>query len=335
MGDKTFIIAEAGVNHNGSVEIAKRMIEVAKECGADAIKFQTFKAEEVVSKYAPKAEYQKQTTGEIESHLQMLKKLELSFDDFIVLKEYCDKLGIMFLSTPFDFESIDFLNSLGLEIFKIPSGEITNLPYLEKIGKLRKKVILSTGMADLGEIEDALDILTSCGTKKEDITILHCNTEYPTPYEDVNLLAMLTIKEAFKVKVGYSDHTPGIEVPIASVALGASVIEKHFTLDRNMQGPDHKSSLEPNELKAMVKAIRNVEKALGDGIKKPSPSEIKNKIIVRRSIVAKRNIKRGEIFNEENITVKRPATGISPMRWYEILGKTATRDYKEDEIIEI
>jgi N,N'-diacetyllegionaminate synthase len=335
MGNKTFIIAEAGVNHNGSVEIAKRMIEVAKECGADAIKFQTFKAEEVVSKYAPKAEYQKQTTGEIESHLQMLKKLELSFDDFIVLKEYCDKLGIMFLSTPFDFESIDFLNSLGLEIFKIPSGEITNLPYLEKIGKLRKKVILSTGIADLGEIEDALDILTSCGTKKEDITILHCNTEYPTPYEDVNLLAMLTIKEAFKVKVGYSDHTPGIEVPIAAVALGASVIEKHFTLDRNMQGPDHKSSLEPNELKAMVKAIRNVEKALGDGIKKPSPSEIKNKIIVRRSIVAKRNIKRGEIFNEENITVKRPATGISPMRWYEILGKTATRDYKEDEIIEI
>jgi N,N'-diacetyllegionaminate synthase len=335
MGNKTFIIAEAGVNHNGSVEIAKRMIEVAKECGADAIKFQTFKAEEVVSKYAPKAEYQKQTTGEIESHLQMVKKLELSFDDFIVLKEYCDKLGIMFLSTPFDFESIDFLNSLGLEIFKISSGEITNLPYLEKIGKLRKKVILSTGMADLGEIEDALDILTSCGTKKEDITILHCNTEYPTPYEDVNLLAMLTIKEAFKVKVGYSDHTPGIEVPIAAVALGASVIEKHFTLDRNMQGPDHKSSLEPNELKAMVRAIRNVEKALGDGIKKPSPSEIKNKIIVRRSIVAKRNIKRGEIFNEENITVKRPATGISPMRWYEILGKTATRDYKEDEIIEI
>jgi N,N'-diacetyllegionaminate synthase len=335
MGDRTFIIAEAGVNHNGSVEIAKRMIEVAKECGADAIKFQTFKAEEVVSKYAPKAEYQKQTTGEIESHLQMVKKLELSFDDFIVLKEYCDKLGIMFLSTPFDFESIDFLNSLGLEIFKIPSGEITNLPYLEKIGKLRKKVILSTGMADLGEIEDALDILISCGTKKENITVLHCNTEYPTPYEDVNLLAMLTIKEAFKVKVGYSDHTPGIEVPIAAVALGASVIEKHFTLDRNMQGPDHKSSLEPNELKAMVRAIRNVEKALGDGIKKPSPSEIKNKIIVRRSIVAKRNIKRGEIFNEENITVKRPATGISPMRWYEILGKTATRDYKEDEIIEI
>ena len=335
MKNKTFIIAEAGVNHNGSIEIAKKMVEVAKECGADAIKFQTFKAEKVISRYAPKAEYQKQTTGEPDSQLEMVKKLELSFDDFVALKEYCDKLNIMFLSTPFDFESIDFLNDLGLEIFKIPSGEITNLPYLEKIGKLGKKVILSTGMADLGEIEDALDILISCGTKKENITVLHCNTEYPTPYEDVNLLAMLTIKEAFKVKVGYSDHTLGIEIPIAAVALGASVIEKHFTLDRNMQGPDHKSSLEPNELKAMVKAIRNVEKALGDGIKKPSPSEIKNKIIVRRSIVAKRNIKRGEIFNEENITVKRPATGISPMRWYEILGKTATRDYKEDEIIEI
>jgi N,N'-diacetyllegionaminate synthase len=335
MGDKTFIIAEAGVNHNGSVEIAKRMIEVAKECGADAIKFQTFKAEEVVSKYAPKAEYQKQTTGDIESHLQMLKKLELSFDDFIVLKEYCDKLGIMFLSTPFDFESIDFLNSLGVEIFKIPSGEITNLPYLEKIGKLRKKVILSTGMADLGEIEDALDILISCGTKKENITVLHCNTEYPTPYEDVNLLAMLTIKEAFKVKVGYSDHTLGIEIPIAAVALGASVIEKHFTLDKNMEGPDHKASLEPHELKAMIDAIRNIEKALGNGIKKPSKSELKNKDIARKSIVAKREIKKGEIFTEDNITVKRPGNGISPMRWYEVLGKVAPRDYKEDEIIEI
>jgi N,N'-diacetyllegionaminate synthase len=333
--NKTFIIAEAGVNHNGSIEIAKKMIEVAKECGADAIKFQTFKAEQVISKYAPKAEYQKQTTGEIESQLQMLKKLELSFDDFIVLKEYCDKLGIMFLSTPFDFESIDFLNSLGLEIFKIPSGEITNLPYLEKIGKLRKKVILSTGMADLGEIEDALDILISCGTKKENITVLHCNTEYPTPYEDVNLLAMLTIKEAFKVKVGYSDHTLGIEIPIAAVALGASVIEKHFTLDKNMEGPDHKASLEPHELKAMIDAIRNIEKALGNGIKKPSKSELKNKDIARKSIVAKREIKKGEIFTEDNITVKRPGNGISPMRWYEVLGKVAPRDYKEDEIIEI
>jgi N,N'-diacetyllegionaminate synthase len=335
MKNKTFIIAEAGVNHNGSIEIAKKMIEVAKECGANAIKFQTFKAEKVISKYALKAEYQKQTTGEIDSQLEMVKKLELSFDDFIVLKEYCDKLNIMFLSTPFDFESIDFLNDLGLKIFKIPSGEITNLPYLEKIGKLGKKVILSTGMADLGEIEDALDILTSCGTKKEDITILHCNTEYPTPYEDVNLLAMLTIKEAFKVKVGYSDHTLGIEVPIAAVALGASVIEKHFTLDKKMEGPDHKVSLEPHELKAMINAIRNIEKALGNGIKKPSKSEMKNKDIVRKSIVAKREIKKGEIFTEDNITVKRPGNGISPMRWYEVLGKVALKDYKEDELIEL
>jgi N,N'-diacetyllegionaminate synthase len=335
MENKTFIIAEAGVNHNGSIEIAKKMIEVAKECGADAIKFQTFKAEKVISKYAPKAEYQKQTTGEADSQLEMVKKLELSFDDFIALKEYCDKLNIMFLSTPFDFESIDFLNDLGLEIFKIPSGEITNLPYLEKIGKLGKKVILSTGMADLGEIEDALDILTSCGTKKEDITILHCNTEYPTPYEDVNLLAMLTIKEAFKVKVGYSDHTLGIEVPIAAVSLGASVIEKHFTLDKNMEGPDHKASLEPHELKAMIDAIRNIEKSLGNGIKKPSKSELKNKDIARKSIVAKREIKKGEVFTEDNITVKRPGNGISPMRWYEVLGKVASRDYKEDELIEL
>ena len=335
MGDKTFIIAEAGVNHNGSVEIAKRMIEVAKECGADAIKFQTFKAEKVISKYAPKAEYQKQTTGETDSQLEMVKKLELSFDDFVALKEYCDELNIMFLSTPFDFEIIDFLNDLGLEIFKIPSGEITNLPYLEKIGKLGKKVILSTGMADLGEIEDALDILISCGTKKENITVLHCNTEYPTPYEDVNLLAMLTIKEAFKVKVGYSDHTLGIEIPIAAVALGASVIEKHFTLDKNMEGPDHKASLEPHELKAMIDAIVNIEKALGNGMKKPSKSELKNKDIVRKSIVAKREIKKGEIFTEDNITVKRPGTGISPMRWYEVLGKVAPKDYKEDELIKI
>lgn len=335
MKNKTFIIAEAGVNHNGSIEIAKKMIEVAKECGADAIKFQTFKAEKVISKYAPKAEYQKQTTGEIDSQLEMVKKLELSFDDFIVLKEYCDKLNIMFLSTPFDFESIDFLDDLGLEIFKIPSGEITNLPYLEKIGKLGKKIILSTGMADLGEIEDALYILTSCGTKKEEITVLHCNTEYPTSYEDVNLLAMLTIKEAFKVKVGYSDHTLGIEVPIAAVALGASVIEKHFTLDKNMEGPDHKASLEPHELKAMIDAIRNIEKSLGDGIKKPSKSELKNKDIARKSIVAKREIKKGEIFTEDNITVKRPGNGISPMRWYEVLGKVALKDYKEDELIEL
>lgn len=328
-----FIITEAGVNHNGSLEIAKKMVKVAKECGADAIKFQTFKAENVISKIAPKAEYQKQTTSTDESQLEMVKKLELSFDDFKELKDYCDKIRITFMSTPFDFESIKFLDSIGLEIFKIPSGEITNLPYLEKVGKLGKKIILSTGMADLGEIEDALDILTQSGTPRENITVLHCNTEYPTPYEDVNLLAMVTIKEAFKIKVGYSDHTLGIEIPITAVTLGATVIEKHFTLDKNMPGPDHKASLEPEELKAMITAIRNIEKALGDGIKKPSPSELKNKPIARKSIVAKRDIRKGEIFTEENITIKRPGTGISPMRWYEILGTKAQRDYKEDELI--
>jgi N,N'-diacetyllegionaminate synthase len=331
--NKTFIIAEAGVNHNGSIDIAKKMIEVAKECGADAIKFQTFKAENIISKFAPKAEYQKKTTEENESQLEMVKKLELSFEDFVELKKYCDEIGIMFMSTPFDFESIEFLNNLGMEIFKIPSGEITNLPYLERIGKLNKKIILSTGMADLGEIEDALDVLIQLGTHRENITVLHCNTEYPTPFEDVNLLAMLTIKEAFKVNVGYSDHTPGIEVPIAAVALVASVIEKHFTLDKNLPGPDHKASLEPDELETMISAIRNVEKTLGSGIKKPSPSEFKNIGIARKSVVAKRKIRKGEVFTEENITVKRPGTGISPMRWYEVIGRAAERDYEKDEVI--
>jgi N,N'-diacetyllegionaminate synthase len=330
-----FIIAEAGVNHNGSLELAKKLIDSAVGAGADAVKFQTFKAENVISKYAPKAEYQKQTTKQEESQLLMVKKLELSYDDFKELKAYCDSKGIMFLSSPFDFESIDFLNELGLEIFKIPSGEITNLPYLERIGRLKKKVILSTGMADLGEIEDALDVLISSGTKKDNITVLHCNTEYPTPFEDVNLKAMITIKEAFNVKVGYSDHTPGIEIPIAAVTLGATIIEKHFTLDRKLPGPDHRASLEPDDLKVMVRAIKNIEKALGNGIKKPSPSEIKNMPIARKGIVANRKIKKGEFFTEENITVKRPGTGISPMRWYEVLGKVAPRDFEEDESIEL
>jgi N,N'-diacetyllegionaminate synthase len=330
---QVFIIAEAGVNHNGSIEVAKKMIEIAKECGVDAIKFQTFKAENLVSKNAKKAEYQQKNTNKNETQFEMIKKLELSFGDFKELKNYCEEIGIMFLSTPFDFESIDFLDNLGLEIFKIPSGEITNLPYLRKIGKLRKKVILSTGMADLGEIEDALDVLINAGTKRENITILHCNTEYPTPYEDVNLLAMNTIREAFKVNVGYSDHTLGIEVPIAAVALGAKVIEKHFTLDKNMLGPDHKASLEPNELKEMIKAIRNIEMALGNGIKKPSKSELKNKEIARKSIVAKKDIKKGEVFSEDNLTVKRPGNGISPMRWNEIIGKIANKNYKKDELI--
>ncbi|GIU70258.1 MAG: N,N'-diacetyllegionaminic acid synthase [Candidatus Woesearchaeota archaeon] len=332
--NKTFIIAEAGVNHNGSLEIAKKMVEVAKECGADAVKFQTFKSENVISKFAPKAEYQKKTTGQEETQLEMVKKLELSFEAFKELKDYCDKIGIMFMSTPFDLESARFLKDLGLEIFKIPSGEITNYLLLKEIGSYRKKVILSTGMADLGEIEDALDVLIENGTKKEDITVLHCNTEYPTPYEDVNLLAMLTIKDAFKIKVGYSDHTPGIEVPIAAVALGATVIEKHFTLDKTLPGPDHKASLEPDELKAMIKAIRNIEKALGNGIKKPSKSELKNIDIARKYLVAKRDIKKGEILSVENLTVKRIGKkGISPMRWYEVIGSVAQKNYKEDEPI--
>ncbi|EDM23164.1 N-acetylneuraminate synthase [Caminibacter mediatlanticus] len=330
---KTFIIAEAGVNHNGSIELAKKLIDVASEAGADAIKFQTFKAKNLVSKIAKKAKYQVENTGSDESQYEMLKKLELGFDEFKELKTYCDKKGIMFLSTPFDDESIEFLDNLGLKIFKIPSGEITNLPYLRKIGKLRKKVILSTGMADLGEIEDALDVLISVGIKKKNITVLHANTEYPTPIEDVNLKAMKTIECAFGVDVGYSDHTLGIEVPIAAVAMGAKVIEKHFTLSRDLEGPDHKASLEPDELKEMIKSIRNIEKALGNGIKKPSKSEIKNIKIARKSIVAKRDIKKGEVFSEENLTVKRPGNGISPMRWDEIIGQIALKDYNKDDLI--
>ena len=330
---KTFIIAEAGVNHNGSIDVAKKMIEEAARFGADAIKFQSFKAEKIVSKYADKAEYQKQTTDSKESQYEMIKKLELNVKAHKELMNFAVNKGIMFLSSPFDLESIDLLVELGLKIIKIPSGEIVNLPYLEKIGKLNKKVILSTGMSDLGEIEDALDVLISSGTDKENITVLQCNTEYPTPFEDVNLLAMITIKNAFNVNVGFSDHTLGIEVPIAAVAMGAQVIEKHFTLDRNMEGPDHKASLEPNEFAAMIKAIRNVEKALGSGIKKPSPSESKNIHIARKSIVAIKPIKKGEIFTEENIGIKRPGNGISPMRWNEIIGKKAIKNFKIDEMI--
>ena len=329
-----FVIAEAGVNHNGSIDLAKKLIDVAVEAGANAVKFQTFKAKNLVSKDAQKAQYQKENMqDDSDSQYEMLKKLELDIDTHKELITYCKEKNIMFLSTPFDEESIEFLDKLGLEIFKIPSGEITNLPYLRKIGLLKKKVILSTGMSDLGEIEDAIDVLVKADTKKENITVLHANTEYPTPFEDVNLKAMQTIACAFGVKVGYSDHTLGIEVPIAAVAMGASVIEKHFTLDRNLPGPDHKASLEPNELKAMVEAIRNIEKALGDGIKKPSKSESKNIEIARKSIVAKRDIKKGEKFTEENLTIKRPGNGINPMRWDEILGQIARKDYKEEELI--
>ena len=332
--NKVFIIAEAGVNHNGSIDLAKKLIDVAVEAGANAVKFQTFKAKNLVSKDAQKAQYQKENMqDDSDSQYEMLKKLELDIDTHKELMAYCKEKNIMFLSTPFDSDSIKLLDELGLEIFKIPSGEITNLPYLQEIGALGKKVILSTGMADIGEIEDALDVLVQAGTKKEDITVLHANTMYPTPMEDVNLKAMVTIGKTFDVKYGYSDHTLGIEVPIAAVAMGASVIEKHFTLDKNMPGPDHKASLEPEELKAMVSAIRNIEVALGSSIKKPSKSELPNKEVARKSIVAKKDIKKGEKFTKENLTIKRPGNGISPMRWDELIGKVAQRDYKEDELI--
>ena len=330
---KIFIIAEAGVNHNGSLEIAKKLIDAAKNAGADAVKFQTFKTENLVSKNAQKAEYQKQTTDAGESQFDMIKKLELDLGTHKELMQYCNEKGIMFLSTPFDHDSIDLLAELGLKIFKIPSGEITNLPYLRHIGKLDKKVILSTGMADIGEIEDALDILTGSGTRKENITVLHANTEYPTPIEDVNLKAMVTIGNTFDVDYGYSDHTLGIEVDIAAAAMGAKCIEKHFTLDKTMEGPDHKASLEPGELKAMVKAIRNIESALGSSIKKPSRSESKNMAVARKSIVANCNIKKGDVLTDKNLTIKRPGIGINPMQWDEIIGTIAKKDYKEDELI--
>lgn len=328
-----YIIAEAGVNHNGDIDLAKKMVDKAKEAGADCIKFQTFISENIASKRAEKAEYQKQQTGSSESQLAMLKKLELSFDEFIELNEYCKSKEIEFLSTAFDFESIDFLDSLGMKIWKIPSGEITNLPYLIRIGKLNKQVILSTGMSIMDDIQAAINVLRENGSG--DITVLHCTTEYPTPYEDVNLKAMETIKKKLNVPVGYSDHTRGIEVPIAAVAMGATIIEKHFTLDRKMEGPDHKASLEPDELKAMVDAIRNIEKAMGNGEKVPSPSEMKNINIARKSIVAKRKIRKGEILSENNITTKRPGNGISPMKWFDVLGQKAPRDFEEDELIEL
>jgi N,N'-diacetyllegionaminate synthase len=332
--NKTFIIAEAGVNHNGSLDRAKDMVKVAAKAGVDAIKFQTFRAETLVTKDAIKADYQIKASGQSETQFEMLKKLELSVESHLELIECCRSNKIEFLSTPFDLTTIDLLVDMGLKKWKIPSGEITNLPYLRKIASLGQEIILSTGMADLGEIEDALDVLTGAGTKLKDITILHCNTEYPTPFEDVNLRAMLTIKAEFPgVKIGYSDHTLGIEIPIAAVATGATIIEKHFTLDKNMPGPDHKASLEPDELTAMVKAIRNIETALGNGIKKPSPSELKNKPIARKSIVAARNIRKGESFTEENLTAKRPGTGISPMRWDKVIGQVAQKDYGKDELI--
>lgn len=332
---KVIIIAEAGVNHNGSYELAIKMVDEAKRAGADYVKFQTAKPELVISTFAPKAEYQKETTGAAESQLEMCKAIHLPLTDYKPLKEYCDKVGIGFMSTPFDLVSIDVLEPLDMDYYKIPSGEITNLPYLRKIASKHRPVILSTGMCEVEEVEAALQVLEQGGVKRSDVIVLHCNTEYPTPMCDVNLRAMDDLRRSLGVEVGYSDHTKGIEVPIAAVALGARVIEKHFTLDKTMEGPDHKASLEPDELKAMVDAIRNIEQALGDGHKHVSPSERKNMDIARKSIVAARDIRKGEVLTEENITTKRPGNGISPMRWDSVIGTTAIRDFGYDELIEI
>ena len=328
--EKVVIIAEAGVNHNGSYELAIKLIDAAKEAGADIVKFQTFVPELLMSKKAEKADYQKATTGEGESQLEMIKKLSLGYDEFKLLKAYCEKVGIEFLSTPFDLPSIDFLEQLGIRFYKVPSGEITNLPYLKKIGGLGKKVIISTGMATMQEIKEALDVLEKAGTPALGVTVLHCNTEYPTPFRDVNLKAMLTIKNELGVEVGYSDHTKGIEVPIAAVALGARVIEKHFTLDRSMEGPDHKASLEPSELKAMVSAIRNIEISIGTGFKEPSPSEVKNISIARKSIHLAHKLKAGHMLTASDLVMKRPGDGISPMKMEEVIGKKITQDLEED-----
>lgn len=336
MSKHVLIIAEAGVNHNGSLDLAKQLIDKAVEAGVDIIKFQTFKSEKLVSKAARQAEYQQRNIGKKdEGQLAMLKKLELSQADHEELISYCNERGISFFSTAFDMDSIDYLHSLDMGLWKIPSGEITNYPYLRKIAQYKEPVILSTGMCELSDIEAAMKVLLDFGVQKEQITILHCNTEYPTPFADVNLKAMLEIGEKFGVQIGYSDHTKGIEVPVAAVALGAIVIEKHFTLDKNMEGPDHKASLEPDELKAMVSAIRNIEQALGSGHKTISESERKNIEIARKSIVAARPIEAGEMLTEENLTVKRPGNGISPMRWNEVVGTRAVKSFNEEDPIQL
>ncbi len=331
--NKTLIIAEAGVNHNGDIETAKKLIKAAKEAGADIIKFQTAKLDSLVSKNAEMADYQKENTGKRESQKEMLSRLLLPFESFIELKNYCQKVGIEFLSTPFDIESLKFLSGLKMKFWKIPSGEITNYPYLVEIAKTGMPVILSTGMSEIVEIDAALKVLKGNGTT--DITLLHCNTQYPTPYCDVNLKAINILKERYGVKVGYSDHTNGIEVPIAAVALGAEVIEKHFTLDKKMEGPDHKASLEPFELKLMIDSIRNIEQALGSQEKIVTESEKANRAIARKSIVAKINIRKGEVFSADNITTKRPGNGISPMEWNNVIGSEALKDFSEDELIEV
>lgn len=328
--EKTLLIAEIGVNHNGNIQLAKQMVEVAKKCGADIVKFQTFNVDAITSKHAEMAQYQKENLGEEKSQKEMLSALALSHADFVELSEYCKKIGISFLSTPFDIESVRFLDDLQ-DMWKIPSGEITNYPYLVEIAKTKKKIILSTGMSTIEEVDEAIRVLKDNGAN--DIVLLHCTTDYPAPIDGVNLNAMLTMKKRFGCPVGYSDHTKGIEVSVAAVAMGATVVEKHFTLDKTMEGPDHKASLEPDELKALVSAIRNVERARGTGEKKPTGSEIKNRDVVRKSIVAAKPILKGEVFSTENLTTKRPGTGISPMKWNEILGTIADRDYKEDELI--
>lgn len=334
--NKTIIIAEAGVNHNGDIETAKRLIDVATEAGVDYVKFQTFKANKIVTKQAKRADYQNKNTKGSDTQYEMLKKLELNEDSHHLLIKYCNNKGIKFLSTGFDLDSLEFLNKIGIRLAKIPSGEITNYPYLKKVAQLYSEVILSTGMSDMDDIKKAFAILLKFGVKKENITILHCNTEYPTPMSDVNLKAMLHIKTELDVKIGYSDHTLGIEVPIAAVSLGARVIEKHFTLDRNLPGPDHRASLEPNELKSMVDSIRNIEKALsGSGIKEPSKSELKNKQIIRKSIIALKPISKGEIFNNRNIGTKRPGTGISPMKWESVIGQASKDNFEQDELISL
>lgn len=334
MQDRALIIAEAGVNFNGDLALAFELIDVAADMGADLVKFQTFKAESLVSQHAKKAAYQERQTGSDETQLEMLRRLELSPADHSKLVAHCQNRGIEFFSTGFDIESLDLLLDLGLQRFKVPSGEITNLPYLRHIGRFGLPVILSTGMAKLGEVEAAIDVLEDAGVSREDMTVLHCTTEYPAPFDEVNLNILATLRQSFGVQVGYSDHTQGIEVAIAAVALGARVIEKHFTLDRNLPGPDHAASLEPDELRQMVSSIRNIEMALGSGVKKPTKSERLNAEVARKSIVAARRISKGDIFTEENLSVKRPGTGMSPMRWDELINQTANRDYDVDELIE-
>ena len=332
---KTLIIAEAGVNHNADLNLALRLVDVAVQAGAAVVKFQTAVPEEVVTIHAKMAQYQIKNTSVEESQLAMTKRIHLPMEDFITIKAYCVSKNIAFATTAFGPQSLAFIQTLDLPFYKIPSGEITNLPYLRTIGAFGKPIILSTGMANLGEIEAAIDELERVGMRRTGITVLHCTTEYPTPMSEVNLRAMQSIHTAFGVAVGYSDHTPGIEVAIAAVAMGATVIEKHFTLDRSLAGPDHKASLEPEELKAMVAAIRNIEIALGDGIKRLTPSEARNKPIARKSLVASQAIKAGEVFSAQNITTKRPGTGVSPMRWDEVIGCFAPRDFSADELIEL